>query len=375
MTRKLAAATLVVLGLTAVVLAFLLGTTAGLRWSVDQALSRSGVPVEIGSVDGRLLGPASLSEVSYRDAGSSMRVRVNALEIDWRPGALLRGLLHITRLHASRVEITPGTSAGGSPDGEATLPEVSLPLAVRVDELRLDGLAMADESGAPATLVEQALLRGSVDADAVLLTDIAVDAGRFSIDRGRIRLALDAGMPLEASLHWRAAFPDLPVFSGDFTVAGSVGGTLTPVLDIEAPFAARGEGTVDNLLDSPRWTFRAAMDGAVALDSVIPSLPAVSLEGEIRADGDAASSRDARAVPGPRRCTDGADRGDRCITAGWSGARGCPGPAARTMWMSPAVSHWTARGRSSSRLTGSPFGDRPRRPGPAGPASSGPRAT
>ncbi len=228
--------------------------------------------------------------MSYRDPESGLRVRVDAVELDWRPAALLRGLLHVTRLQASGVEITPGTSAGESRAGETTLPEVSLPLAVRVDELGLDGLAMVDESGASATVVERASLRASVDAEAALLTDITVDAGELSVNDGRIRLSLAAGMPLEAALQWRAAPPVGRVFSGGFTLTGSIGGTLTPVLDVEAPFAARGEGTLDDLLDTPRWTFRAATGEAVALDRIMTSLPAVSLEGEVRADGDAASS-------------------------------------------------------------------------------------
>lgn len=288
--KKLAAAILGLLALATVAVALLLNTAAGLRWTVDQVLSRTDAPVKIGGLDGRLLGPASLSELSYRDPESGTRVRIARVELDWRPAALLSGLLHVTRLRVSGVAYTPGASSRTDPK-PASLPAISLPLRVQVDELRLDTLTMAEESAAPVTIVEHASLRGSVDAEAVLLRDVVVDAGRYSVDEGRIRIELAAGMPIEASLEWRAAPPDLPAFSGGLTVEGAVGDTLKPAFELAAPFAASGRGTVGGLLDTPRWSIEATIPEPVALDGIRSSLPPVSIRGDFKAEGDAASAR------------------------------------------------------------------------------------
>lgn len=286
--RKVAAVMLGVIGLGAAALFFLLNTTAGLRWTVDQALSLAGVPVEIGELHGRLLGPVSLAELSYRDPDNGTRVRIEAIELDWHAHGLLGGQLHVTRLHVSGVEYTP---ASPTETQEPSLPEISLPLAVQVDELRLDGLAIAGESGAGNTIVEHASLRGSIDAEAALLENVVVDAGDYSIDRGRIRLDLGAGMPLEASLDWRAALPELPVFSGGLQVDGALGETLNPVFEVKAPFAAHGRGTVSDLLDTPRWTLTASLPELVALDSVLGTLPPLAIRGDIQAEGDTGQAR------------------------------------------------------------------------------------
>lgn len=287
--KKLAAAILAVIGLGAAALFFLLNTTAGLRWTVDQALSLAGVPAEVGEVRGRLLGPVSLADLTYRDPDSGTRVRVDAVELDWRARGLLAGRLHVTRLHVSGVGYTPGSPS--QTREPPTLPEISLPLAVQVDELRLERVAVADDSGASDVIVEHASLRGSIDAEAALLENIAVDAGEYSIERGRLRLELGAGLPLEASLDWRAALPELPVFSGGLTVDGALGDTLNPAFEVQAPFAARGRGTVSDLLDTPRWTLTASLPEHVALDNILGTLPPLAIQGDIQAEGDTGQAR------------------------------------------------------------------------------------
>lgn len=288
--KTLAAVVLIVLALAGAA-TFLLTTTTGLRWTVHEALIRTGTPVEIGTLRGRLAGPLSLRDVSYRDAESGTRVRIDALELDWQPLALLRGLAHVTRLQVSGVEVVPGSSGDESDAGETALPRIRLPLAVRVDELRLDGLAVAGGDGAPAAVVERASLSGSIDAGEALLTGIAIDAGRYSVAGGRIRVALEADMPLEASLDWRAAPPDLPAFRGSLQVGGALGGTIEPAFEVTAPFAASGRGTLDNLLDEPRWTLAVTLPRHVALDTVMDRLPPIAVQGRIRAEGDTARAR------------------------------------------------------------------------------------
>ncbi|MDZ7841836.1 MAG: translocation/assembly module TamB domain-containing protein [Gammaproteobacteria bacterium] len=291
MSRKLVLASLGMLSLAAVVAVFLLGTTAGLRLVLDQGLTRSGAPVEIDAVRGRILGGVALSGVSYLDPEAGTRVRVDTVELDWRPTALLGGRLHVTRLHASGVEYTPGQSAGSTEKREATIPEVPVPLSIRIDEFQLEDFAMADEAGSIRTIIRYGSLRALVDADRALLTDVTIDAGGFSIKRGRIRAGFGAGMPLEASLGWRAARPDLPAVSGGLTVDGTLGGSLAPVIEVEAPFTARGRGTITNVLDTPRWDFQTSVPGPVGLDTLFPSLPPVSFRGGVRVEGDTASTR------------------------------------------------------------------------------------
>jgi len=289
--RKLAPLALAILGLATAAALFVLNTTAGLRWTVDQVLAHSGAPVEIEEIHGRLLGPASLSGVTYRDPEAGTRVRIDAVTLDWRWPALLGGLLHLTHLRAAGIDYTAGPATGTPRRDTAALPPVSLPLALRIDALELDELAMTDASGSQVALIDHASLRGSLDAGGASLRDVIVDAGRYAIEAGRVHVGPGAGMPLEASLDWRAAPPDLPVFAGTLNLGGAVADTLRPVFEVTAPFTARGRGTVEALLDTPRWTLAMTLPEPVSLAGVMASLPALSVQGDIRGEGDLSRAR------------------------------------------------------------------------------------
>jgi len=289
--RKFAAATLGVLALAATAVVFLLTTTVGLRWTVNELLLRSGTPVEIGAVSGRLLGPASFSDVTYRDPASGTRVHVERMALDWRPGSLFSGLLHVTRLDVSGVEYTPGSESGDDRSGPPSLPDIALPVAVRVDALRLERLTTTDGGAQGRVLVQRASLRVNADGNAVTLTQVSVDAGRYVVDQGRIRLELTAGLPLEASLDWRAVPPDLPAFNGALSATGSLDGALESEIDLRAPFTASVRGTISDLLATPRWSLTATVPQPVALDAVASRLPPLAIQGKLEARGDTSRAR------------------------------------------------------------------------------------
>ncbi|HSH43566.1 MAG TPA: translocation/assembly module TamB domain-containing protein [Arenicellales bacterium] len=283
---------LVLLGLASAMLAFVLGSNAGLRWALDRTLAFTDAPLEIGTVRGRLIGPLSLGGIVYTDPASGTVASVQSVELDWRPAALLQGLAHVTRLHVSGIEYAAGTGttdeAAAAP---ASLPEISLPLAVRLDDFRLDSLAVADGSGTAAELVSHASLRAAADAGSVKLSDITVDAGRYSIGNGRIRLEFAPGMPVEANLDWRAAAPELPELGGNLVITGAIGGTLMPLVKVTTPFKAAVDGTLDKLLDGPEWTVALNLPEPLALQRINEAWPALSLQGTLRGSGDTGQAR------------------------------------------------------------------------------------
>lgn len=267
--------------LTAAVL-FLLTTGAGLRWTVDQVLTRAGLPVEIDEIDGRILGPLSLTGVRYRDPVSGAGVRVDTIELDWHPRALLGGLLHIARLRTVGIAYTPATSTGPTGTFPRSLP---LPAAVRVERLEVESLAIG--GGARSRIhIERGSMRGELDADSLTLERIDIDAGPYGAADGRIRLGLKSPLPLEASVDWRMKVEGLPRFKGELSVSGDLNDTVRPVLALDAPFLARAEGTVNQLFETPRWTVTAKLPEAVSLDSIMPQWPALSIQGIVHAQGD-----------------------------------------------------------------------------------------
>ncbi|MDP3037764.1 MAG: hypothetical protein Q8N07_08530, partial [Rhodocyclaceae bacterium] len=130
---------------TAIVLAlataasWLLFSQAGLQRASNWVTWVSDDAVQIEGARGRLFGPLSLERLSIESAGN--RYILDGLELAWNPMALFDGLLEIHRLKAARVELALADVEPAAPPAA-----LRLPLAVRVDTLEIDILAM---HGAP----------------------------------------------------------------------------------------------------------------------------------------------------------------------------------------------------------------------------------
>lgn len=289
--KKILVSLLVVVVLLTGAAFFVLGTGAGLRWTIDELLTRSGAPVEIGGADGRLLGPVLLTDVRYREPGDGASIRIKQIRLDWQPTALLHGLLHVTVLRAAGLEYAPGKSAGPSGPRKLDVPQIILPFQVRVDRAELDGADIGTGSGTPLR-IDSASLSGALDGSSLHLEDVTVALPDYRVDHGDLRIDLRTGLPIESTLDWRVeAMDGRPAFSGGLSVSGTVGDTLKPVLDIREPFAAHGEGTVSDLLNQLHWSVNAAIPVPVSLSAIEHDWPQLSLRGSVRGEGDTGEAR------------------------------------------------------------------------------------
>ena len=109
---------LIITGSVLVVLAavfwFLLGSTAGARFVLAQAIKKvpAGVSVTIERVEGKLLGPLALHGI--RVSNQLVEVIVNHVEIDWSPKRLFNKRLYIERVVVDGVDARAERTDGGS---------------------------------------------------------------------------------------------------------------------------------------------------------------------------------------------------------------------------------------------------------------------
>jgi translocation and assembly module TamB len=132
--KRLALGVLALLAVPAVLAVLLLGTQTGSRWLLSRI---PGLAVE--QFQGRLGGQWQATRLTWERDGQ--RVQVSEARLAWSPGCLLRLTLCVDRLQAERVEIVlPATEKS---DGEALkLPDLKLPLAIRLGEMRLGSLVL-----------------------------------------------------------------------------------------------------------------------------------------------------------------------------------------------------------------------------------------
>lgn len=292
--NKLTASILLILALLAGAAFGVLGTNAGLRWTVDQVLNRTGAPVQIGGVQGRLLGPMRFTDVRLRKPGAGVRLRIDRIDFDWRPTALLQGLLDVTELRIAGVEYTSAGSAGPSSGASAPdIPRIALPFPVRVDRLQVDGADIASGSGAPLR-IDSVSLGAAFTGHSLHLQAVAVAMPGYRVEHGHVRLDLRGDLPIDGALDWHVdATGGRPGFGGVISVSGTVADTLEAVVDVRKPFNAHAEGTVGSLLllDKLQWKVDATIPDPVAFSAIRKEWPDLSLHGKMHAQGDAREAR------------------------------------------------------------------------------------
>jgi len=274
-----------VVGLLTAAAAFLLATGTGLRWALEQGLARSGMPVEVGRAEGRLIGPLSLTDVSYHDPNTGMTVTVESIELDWRPTGLFRGLLHVTRVRAAGIDYMPGRSDGSEGPAQPPALNMSLPFEVRVDSLEVESVTAAVSEG-DSVRIDRVALRAVLDREALIVHDVDIVAERYRVDGAHVRLALGPELSIDGAADWLVEPEGLPAFNGTLSARGNIAGPLDTEVLLRRPFAAEANAKATDLFGAPRWSVTANVPEDVTLSDVSPDWPPLTLRGAIAARGD-----------------------------------------------------------------------------------------
>ncbi len=226
---------------------WLLATASGLAWAWARAAAWSPGTLAATEVSGRLAGPLHIGGLRY--TSPQLDFTAQTLDLDWEPGALLRGELHLARLTLERAAVTVRPAAGG------TATAVRWPLALRIDRGTVSGLTIATP-GRPPLIVDRATLAG--------------------------RLAAGPGRRSNLRSEWTLTY-------GGRTFVGS--GTLTgtfavPVFSVRltAPFAASARGSAAWRAAPLRWHAVVELP-PLLLTRVEPAWPAVTVGGRFRLEG------------------------------------------------------------------------------------------
>ncbi|MBY4677302.1 translocation/assembly module TamB domain-containing protein [Marinobacterium arenosum] len=223
--RLLKAGGLTVLALFLLLIAslgYLLTTTQGARWTLAAAQRWLPGELEVAEIDGRLLGPLSLQQLSYRHP--AVRFELARLSLDWSPAALAAGRLSIQRLQLESPHLflpdAPDQTDSDNGAEAMQLPDLSLPLAVDLQQLQIADLLVRQGE---ASLLEQGELQLQLTLDRERLTIARFEAG---LPQGHIQLVgslqPQGDFPLQFETRWQLNLPEQPPLQGQGTVAGTL---------------------------------------------------------------------------------------------------------------------------------------------------------
>ena len=248
---------LIVLALVLVAGAFLgwlLGTPAGLRFALERTETWLPGTVAIETAEGRLAGPLTLTGVRLRT--DAARVRIERLRLDWSPLDLLRATLHVDSLAVNGVDVALQPGTAGEATGPPELPKLpdglSLPLAVELDTVAIDDVALTTAAGA-VQRIDRLRLTAVAAADSLRLQrlNVVTPEGHLSasLETSTTRpYALDGRLDWS----WETADEALPPLAGHAVLDGTLA-DLHVVHELTAPTAATVDARLQLFGDVPRW--------------------------------------------------------------------------------------------------------------------------
>ena len=245
----------VLFAMLAAALAWLACSAGGTRMVADWLAPLAAPYARFGALDGRLARRFVLHDLAL--SLPAAEVHVARAEFAWRPRALWRGRLLVTRLALTGVSVTPAPRAASAPAALATPLLAPLPVVVTMREIDVREVTVAGVAGR----VESLALGASLDGARLELDDIALVAtsGEARVTLGGSLELVDGAVPkLVAALDGEreAATPRQ-------RVELALGGPLDDLrLDahVEGYLPLRVNGELDVMAAEPRFALSLEAD-------------------------------------------------------------------------------------------------------------------
>lgn len=268
------------LGLLVGALLLLLYHPAAPQWALDLARQATPMNIEVDSLSGRLAGPLRVEGLRLQD--DRVTVRVETIELDWRPMALLGGELHLLRLATAGLSVTlqrqdpqaESATQAGNFEG------ISLPLAVRVDELELTSLEVQLPDSEPLQIdrfsLEVRAEQGRLDLRQLVLLMPQLEL------HAQGELGLQPSQPSSLHLNWRLTLPERAALEGGGQITGDLQ-RLQISQTLSGALTAQLEATVEDPAGDLSWDLQATLQPS-QLGEWLQTLP-LTLSGKLGSRG------------------------------------------------------------------------------------------
>lgn len=265
-------------------LLFLLYSETGLRLSVFLLTDVLVKPLSVTGVQGRLAGPLTLTGIEY--AEPQRHISLEQLTLNWKPSKLLIATAHVTVLHAKNLHFSQQQQEAvpQKPAEKFTLPQISFPLKLIIEEARLDGMALQPSAQAETLTARELFLHAETSLNTLQLHTLRMESEwlTFTVS-GEVQPRRD--YPIELKLEWNVPQQDKQPWQGHGTLQGNIS-KLTLKQQLTSPFAATLALEAKELLEALSWQGKLDIPQLQSTQLPNPISPAFSLGGAVTAYGD-----------------------------------------------------------------------------------------
>lgn len=182
----------------------LLSSESGSRWLIYSVIDKTGLPLTIERSEGRLLDDIRLFGIRYQDKSGQI-IKLEQLEMSWKPVTLLRAHVAIDSLKMTGLSITTGKSGSDKKINELDLP--ALPVSLTIKRLHVEKVQLLIEDETHAINRIQGDLKITRNRLRINLEEAISGTDRVY---GTATLARKERIELELELHWAGLFREKP---------------------------------------------------------------------------------------------------------------------------------------------------------------------
>lgn len=287
MKRKLVvsliAIPIVALTLLVAAILWLMMTQNGTRWLVNQSIALAPGTTTIENIEGRLVGPLTLSGVDYQN--NKLVISVQQLTLDWLPLKLLQKTVDISQLHLNGLEVSlppaPASPEDDTPASPLELPDINLPLAIQLNDIALNSIHVS-QSGNTLLAINEVVLQGGAAQDQSRLDVFSVNTPDYQVAiSGKIQTSQH--YPHKLNVDWQYKLPEYPALSGSGMIQGNIE-NISIEHRVKTPFQASLNAQALNPLDKLEWQAQLAIDN-VNTQAIDPSFPPFESQVSLTANG------------------------------------------------------------------------------------------
>ncbi|WP_420207882.1 translocation/assembly module TamB domain-containing protein [Candidatus Electronema sp. JC] len=253
-------------------LVFLVGTERGLQLIVRAAGRLAGSYFSVEQVQGRLIDQWRLGDIRIQ-VKDEVDITVKDFTFSWQPQALLRErTLHVSKAAATGlvVRILNSPKKEKKARKRIVLPELRLPLGLRIDELRVAGSKIVADDGEDALVIHEAVAKAAAQGDHAEVLRLHADTSQFGADlSGKVQFT--GAWPVQAGGSWSVPDHGINELRGTVAAAGDFSKVAVQAA-MSSPAKVTLQGEATDIFNELHWQ-AAAETGHFQLRDIKVDVP------------------------------------------------------------------------------------------------------
>ncbi len=201
---------------------YVIATDSGLQRAFSIAENYLGEDLAIGGVQGKLIGPGGLQDLSFKNA-AGIDLQVRSADFDWSPKRLFSKELHVALLEVDGLTLRlPESEPAEAQETKEpfALSDLQIPFAMQADRVAITDVTVYPPGAEEPVIIDEVLLRAGGAGDALEILELSVKS-----PQGNLRLdgsATTSGdWPVAADAEWNIITEQFGEISGQGTVSGN----------------------------------------------------------------------------------------------------------------------------------------------------------